>query len=125
MLSTQQRVTDSAEFAEVIRGGRRNGRTHLVVYYTARSNCVEARAGDTRAGFVVSKAVGGAVVRNRVKRRLRHLVAARLPGLPAGSVLVVRALPAAAAASSAELGRDLDSALRRVLGGREPEQGRS
>jgi ribonuclease P protein component len=124
MLSTQQRVTDSAEFAEVIRGGRRNGRTHLVVYYTARSKCVKARTGDTRAGFVVSKAVGGAVVRNRVKRRLRHLVAARLSGLPAGSVLVVRALPAAAAASSAELGRDLDSALRRVLGGREPEQGR-
>jgi ribonuclease P protein component len=125
MLSTQQRVTDSAEFAEVIRGGRRNGRTHLVVYYTARSNCAKARAGDTRAGFVVSKAVGGAVVRNQVKRRLRHLVAARLSGLPAGSVLVVRALPAAAAASSAELGRDLDSALRRVLGSREPEQGRS
>ena len=116
MLPTAQRVTDSAEFAEVIRGGRRTGRTHLVVYYATRVDRAEARAGNTRAGFVVSKAVGTAVVRNRVKRRLRHLVAARIPDLPAGSVLVVRALPAAAAAGSAELGRDLDSALRKLLG---------
>lgn len=64
-----------------------------------------------RAGFVVSKAVGNAVVRHRVSRRLRHLVADRLDGLPAGAALVVRALPPAADASSAELGRDLDSAL--------------
>ena len=116
MLSTQQRVTDSTEFAEVIRGGRRNGRTHLVVYYVARSSRAEARAGNTRAGFVVSKAVGNAVVRNRVKRRLRHLVAQRLPQYPPGSILVVRALPAAAGASYLELGRDLDSAMRKLLG---------
>jgi len=116
MLPTAQRVTDSAEFAEVIRGGRRTGRSHLVVYYAARVDRAEARAGNTRAGFVVSKAVGSAVVRNQVKRRLRRLVAARLGGLPAGSVLVVRALPAAAAASSATLGRDLDSALRKLIG---------
>lgn len=116
MLPTTQRVTDSAEFAAVIRGGRRTGRPHMVVYYAARVDRAEARAGNTRAGFVVSKAVGTAVVRNRVKRRLRHLVAARIGGLPEGSVLVVRALPAAAAASSAELGRDLDSALRKLVG---------
>ena len=42
----------------------------------------------TRAGFVVSRAVGGAVVRNQVKRRLRALLADRLPTLPAGSQIV-------------------------------------
>lgn len=68
-----------------------------------------------RAGFVVSKAVGGSVVRHRVSRRLRHLVAARLGSLPRGSLLVVRALPPAAAATSAELGADLDSGLRSAL----------
>ncbi|HEV2640684.1 MAG TPA: ribonuclease P protein component [Actinocrinis sp.] len=120
MLPTAQRVTDSAEFAEVIRGGRRTGRSHLVVYYAARPERAEARAGNTRAGFVVSKAVGPAVVRNQVKRRLRHLVAARLAELPAGAVLVVRALPPAAGASSADLGRDLDSALRKLLGQARP-----
>jgi len=66
-------------------------------------------------GFVVSKAVGGAVVRNQVKRRLRHLARERLESLPGSAVLVVRALPPAATTTSAQLGVDLDSALRRVL----------
>jgi len=58
------------------------------------------------------------VVRNTVTRRLRGLVRDRLPGLPAGGSLVVRALPAAATASYAELGADLDACLARVLPGR-------
>lgn len=62
-------------------------------------------------GFVVSKAVGGAVQRNRVKRRLRHLMIPRLAALTGGTRLVVRALPASAGASSAELASDLDRAL--------------
>ena len=64
-----------------------------------------------RAGFVVSKAVGNAVVRHRVSRRLRHVVRPRLAELPPGAALVVRALPPSADASSADLTRDLDSAL--------------
>lgn len=71
-----------------------------------------------RAGFVVSKAVGGAVVRNLVKRRLRHLVRARIGALPDGAMLVVRALPAAAGRSYSELGADLDGALARATSGR-------
>jgi ribonuclease P protein component len=66
---------------------------------------------SARAGFVVSRAVGGAVIRNRVRRQLRHLVGARLADLPAGATLVVRALPPAAGRSFAELGTDLDAAL--------------
>ena len=65
-------------------------------------------------GLVVARSVGNAVTRNRVRRRLRHLARERLTSLPAGSVLVVRALPAAAAASYDGLGRDLDSALRKA-----------
>ena len=65
-------------------------------------------------GFVVSRAVGDAVTRNRVKRRLRHLARDRVGSLPYGSVLVVRALPAAALASYPELARDLDATLRRL-----------
>jgi ribonuclease P protein component len=68
-----------------------------------------------RAGLVVSKAVGGSVVRHRVSRRLRHLLAPRLSTLPAGSLLVVRALPPSASASSAELAEDLDSGLNSAL----------
>jgi ribonuclease P protein component len=63
----------------------------------------------------VSKAVGSAVVRNRVKRRLRAQVADRLDRVPAGVDLVVRANPASAGATSDELGQHLDRALGRVL----------
>ena len=65
---------------------------------------------------MVARAVGPAVVRNRVRRRLRHLVASRLADLPAGSRIVVRALPPAATSSFSELGADLDAALARVTG---------
>ncbi len=68
-------------------------------------------ASPSRVGFVVGKAVGNSVVRNRVTRRLRHLMAERLATLPAGLDIVVRALPKASEVDSACLGRDLDSAL--------------
>ena len=70
-----------------------------------------------RVGFVVSKAVGGAVVRNRTKRRLRALVAQRLDGIPTSVDLVVRANPPAGQASSRELEQALDPLLRRVVKG--------
>ncbi len=65
-------------------------------------------------GFVVSRAVGGSVVRHGVTRRLRHLMRDRIGALPPGSALVVRALPAAATASSDALAHDLDAALERA-----------
>jgi len=71
----------------------------------------------TMVGFVVSKAVGNSVHRNLVKRRLRGSMAGRIDRVPTGSSVVVRALPAAAAASFADLERDLDSCLARVLRG--------
>jgi ribonuclease P protein component len=120
VLPADRRVKRGDEFARAIRGGRRAGRATLVAHLwsadrgAVESSVDEARTGPARAGFVVSKAVGTAVTRNRVKRRLRHLVADRLDLLPDGAVLVVRALPAAAAARPGELARDLDSALGRL-----------
>ena len=63
----------------------------------------------------MSKAVGNSVVRHAVARKLRHLVRPRLLVLPAGAHLVVRALPGAGTATSAQLGTDLDAALERAL----------
>ena len=115
MLPAAARLTRREDFVTAVRRGQRVARGTLVVHF-ARPGGRE----DALVGFVVSRAVGGAVVRHRVQRRLRHLLRARLDRMPAGALVVVRALPQAAAASSAELGRDLDSALSRVLsaGGR-------
>lgn len=68
-----------------------------------------------RVGLIVSKAVGNAVVRNRVKRRLRHQVAPLLDTLPTGTSVVVRALPPAAALTSGELAEELRVGLTRCL----------
>jgi ribonuclease P protein component len=68
-----------------------------------------------RVGLVVSKAVGNAVVRNRVKRRLRHQAAPLVGTLPAGTSVVVRALPPAASSTSAELAEELRAGLTRCL----------
>ena len=120
MLPSTARLRRSQDFAETVRRGTRAGRTLLVVHLD-RSSSADATAptsrpgSDPRAGFVVSKAVGGSVVRHRVVRRLRHLVRERLTLLPDGSRLVVRALPPAATATSAELALDLDAALARAL----------
>ena len=77
-----------------------------------------------RVGLVVSKAVGNAVTRNRVSRRLRHQMQTRVERLGPGSVLVLRAQPAAAAASSQTLGADLDRVLDRLLAAGDGSAGR-
>jgi ribonuclease P protein component len=73
---------------------------------------------SARAGFVVGRAVGNSVVRHRVTRRLRAVVAAELHRLPPSADLVVRARPEAAAAESAALHRDLVAGLDRLQGDR-------
>ncbi|MEO5981930.1 MAG: ribonuclease P protein component [Pedococcus sp.] len=114
MLPVGHRLRTSSEFSAALRGpgGARAG-SPLVVVHSAQT---DARAGlPPRVGFVVSKAVGGAVVRNRTKRRLRALMAARLTVIPAGTDVVIRANPAAAQANSTDLAAQLDRVLPKVL----------
>lgn len=68
-----------------------------------------------RVGLVVSRAVGSAVTRNRVKRRLRELVRGYLQLLPGGSLLVLRANPVAGRARQPDLAADLDLVIKRLL----------
>lgn len=70
--------------------------------------------GPVRVGFVVSRAVGNAATRNRVKRRLRALMAERLATVTSATSLVIRAQPASAARDFGQLGADLDRGLHSV-----------
>ncbi|WP_418061176.1 ribonuclease P protein component [Pimelobacter simplex] len=120
MLAAGHRLTDPDLFRAAGRRGRRAGSRTLVAHLLLlEEQQVSGMSGDTQdpavqVGFVASKAVGGAVVRNRVKRRLRHAMRERVVALPPRSVLVVRAQPPAAEASYPELLADLDRCLDRV-----------
>jgi ribonuclease P protein component len=105
MLPAAHRIRSSAEFREVVRRGRNVARRDVIVHLSTGRN------GPARVGIVVGRAVGGSVVRHRVARQLRAQVAERLSRLPDGTCLVARARPSAAAAASAQLGGQLDSAL--------------
>ena len=67
-----------------------------------------------RLGFTIPRAAGGAVVRNRIRRRLRALLQPRLERL-AGLDVIVSAGPPAAAVPFAQLEADLSAALERAL----------
>lgn len=105
VLPKQHRMRTGAEFSHAFRSGIRTGRRNIVVS-TAKNP-----GKTTQVGFIVSKAVGNAVTRNRVKRRLRELAALTCAAHPEGYAIAVRALPAAAQASWEHLRRDYESAL--------------
>jgi ribonuclease P protein component len=115
VLAAEHRLRDSDAFRRTVRAGRRAGGAALVLHLLTPAPV--APAAPARVGLVVSKAVGDAVTRNRVKRRLRHVVKPHLSQLPAGTELVVRALPAAAGLSSAELDAELSRSLSRATRG--------
>lgn len=130
MLPRAKRVRTPADFSQTLRSGARTGRRNLVVSaYLSEPTGTESSPGPVRVGFVVSKAVGNAVVRNRVKRRLRAAVAEQLNGPLAGhpgGTVVVRALPPSATAAWDELKGEVDSALvgalRKASGRRRSEK---
>jgi ribonuclease P protein component len=109
-----------SEFTAAMRGGSRAGRPLLSGHLLRQPGHHE----PARIGFVVSRAVGGAVVRNKVRRRLRHLARGYLGSLPEGSLLVVRANPRSATARQADLAAELDlvigALLRRQGGAQRP-----
>lgn len=110
MLPGRNRIHQGDDFRRVFRTGRKSGTKHLVIHFLPTAD--ESHA--PRVGFVVSRAVGNAVTRNRVKRRLRAIMHSRLPGLAAGDMVVIRALPAAAGAEFAGLEQSVDRAFERL-----------
>jgi ribonuclease P protein component len=94
-----------ADYRRIVRKGRRvSGRTTIAYLDKV------APGEEARFGFIVSRAVGGAVVRNRVRRRLKAACYALLPDAPHRAV-VIRALPSAASAEWAELRAEVAAAV--------------
>lgn len=91
MLGRENRLRSSAEFKAVYRGGRLYpGR--LVMLYVFREGS------GKKAGIVVSRRIGGAVKRNRVRRLIREAVRKHLPEIPEGIRMVLTARSGAAEA---------------------------
>ena len=93
----RRRLTRSADFDVVHRQGRSSASRHLVVYAFTRPTA-EGDAEAPRLGVSVSRKVGGAVVRNRLKRQLREAFLRAEAELPAGTDYVVIARPGLAEA---------------------------
>jgi ribonuclease P protein component len=100
-----------AEFLR-LRGGARFATPSFVLETKPRA---EGSSGEARFGFTVTKKIGGAVVRNRIRRRLKSAVAALAPKLARADhdyVLVARL--AAYDRAFPDLKKDLERALQRV-----------
>lgn len=88
MLAKTARISNSADFAKATKSGLRST-TNSLVGYLHLSNSGE----NARCGLIINKSVGNSVIRHSVARKIRHIIADNLALLPAGSLLVIRALP--------------------------------
>ena len=88
-----------------MRSGKKLSVNHLVGYQLSEPES------PTRFGFVVTKACGGAVKRNQLKRRLRSMARDKLGQFPAGSQVVVRTLPGSSELEFSALVSEFDRAL--------------
>ena len=112
MLPARYRMTRSTEFGATVSQGVRAVQPDLVVHAVrAHEDVVDD---GPRIGLVVSKAVGNAVQRHRVARRLRHVAHTVLDELDPADRIVIRALPSSRRAISARLEQELRTALRRA-----------
>jgi ribonuclease P protein component len=103
-----ERLRSRAAFERVRRSGRRVSAPEFVLYHFARE-----APGSARIGFAVGRRVGGAVVRNRVRRLLREAIRPLIPRLAACDIVIV-ARPPALEAGVAELGTALADAAERA-----------
>lgn len=106
MLPYKHRLTSPTDFSRVTKSGIRVGSGNLFLYLYSTNEELPARA-----GLIISKVVGGSVVRHRIARKLRHALADELPKLPHGTLLVVRTL---AGAKQADLRDEISILIKKA-----------
>ena len=96
------------EFDAVYRAGKRRSSSHFTVFFRANQLPV------SRFGFSIKKALGGAVVRNRIRRRIREIVRGHRAEIPAGWDVVIHPKSSVAQAEFAVLTADLMRLMKSV-----------
>jgi ribonuclease P protein component len=105
----EQRLRTPQDFARVRSHAVRGWPHPLLVVYAVPNDL-----GHSRVGITVSGRVGKAVVRNRIRRRVREAMRARLPRLQSGYDIVIVMRPPSAQASWPDLCLALDTVLGRA-----------
>ena len=96
------------DFDAVYRAGKRRSSSHFTVFFRANQLPV------SRFGFSIKKALGGAVVRNRMRRRIREIVRCHRAEIPAGWDIVIHPKSSVGRAEFAGLAADLVRLMKNV-----------
>ena len=104
-----RRLLKHADFERVYREGRRHFAAHMTVFFLLRPG-----ARNSRVGFTVSRALGGAVERNRIRRRLREAVRLNLHGLHSPVDVVINPRKSVISAEFALLQAELAEAFHKI-----------
>lgn len=103
------RLLRHADFERVYKQGRRHFAPHLTAFYRRREE-----GGGLRIGFTVSKLLGGAVQRNRMRRRLREAVRLHWPEFQAPVDIVINPKKSLLAVEFSELGKEIEQVFEVV-----------
>lgn len=109
MLAKANRITRGTDYRAVVRRGARFPAPDTLTYVRRRQD-----SDGIRFGFIVSKAVGTAVRRNRVRRRLKSVCRELIPRLAPGTDVVIRALPGSAETGWVTLQEQISRAVDKV-----------
>ena len=103
------RLTHRAEFDAVYRNGRRRSSRQFTVFFAPN------QAGESRFGMSVGRALGGAVVRNRIRRRIREILRLSRKEIPSGWDIIVHPRASTATAAFTAVRDELMTLLRNSL----------
>jgi ribonuclease P protein component len=106
VLAKTNRITSGNDYKAVVRRGYRVVGPHTVAYLRRNPD-----GNPARFGFIVAKNIGGAVVRNVVRRRMKAASFQLLPFVPPGTDIVIRALPGSEGVPWATLHSEISDAL--------------